>query len=98
MPWRVAARPMAQRSEEHTSELQSRQYLVCRLQPIATSFPYTTLFRSEADQSRCDHLPQTSPRLGEAHAQGSSSHPATKSSLRVPTIPMIVIHPKSTPK
>src|SRR3712207_7413590 len=26
-PWRTAAR----RSEEHTSELQSRQYLVCRL-------------------------------------------------------------------
>src|SRR3712207_8480035 len=25
------ARPRAQRSEEHTSELQSRQYLVCRL-------------------------------------------------------------------
>src|SRR3712207_7397518 len=25
------ARPIAQRSEEHTSELQSRQYLVCRL-------------------------------------------------------------------
>src|SRR3712207_8691115 len=24
-------RPMVQRSEEHTSELQSRQYLVCRL-------------------------------------------------------------------
>src|SRR3712207_8391055 len=26
-----AARPGASRSEEHTSELQSRQYLVCRL-------------------------------------------------------------------
>src|SRR5947209_16512683 len=25
------ARPLRQRSEEHTSELQSRQYLVCRL-------------------------------------------------------------------
>src|SRR3712207_7000846 len=25
------ARPVARRSEEHTSELQSRQYLVCRL-------------------------------------------------------------------
>src|SRR5258707_8408925 len=34
-PWiagRVAGlRPFASRSEEHTSELQSRQYLVCRL-------------------------------------------------------------------
>src|SRR3712207_6859704 len=27
----AAARPGAARSEEHTSELQSRQYLVCRL-------------------------------------------------------------------
>src|SRR3712207_8893167 len=28
---RVVADPAADRSEEHTSELQSRQYLVCRL-------------------------------------------------------------------
>src|SRR5947209_15217263 len=28
---RLANLPVAQRSEEHTSELQSRQYLVCRL-------------------------------------------------------------------
>src|SRR3712207_8699708 len=28
---RTAARPREARSEEHTSELQSRQYLVCRL-------------------------------------------------------------------
>src|SRR3712207_8888498 len=28
--WRFIS-PMARRSEEHTSELQSRQYLVCRL-------------------------------------------------------------------
>src|SRR3712207_6956001 len=27
----VSARPITARSEEHTSELQSRQYLVCRL-------------------------------------------------------------------
>src|SRR3712207_7569732 len=27
----AAGRPLALRSEEHTSELQSRQYLVCRL-------------------------------------------------------------------
>src|SRR3712207_8876450 len=30
-PWPQSAIPAAQRSEEHTSELQSRQYLVCRL-------------------------------------------------------------------
>src|SRR3990172_5673954 len=40
------------RSEEHTSELQSRLQLVCRLflmirrPPRSTLFPYTTLFRS----------------------------------------------------
>src|SRR5690606_38300152 len=33
------------RSEEHTSELQSRENIVCRLL-ISTLFPYTTLFRS----------------------------------------------------
>src|ERR1035441_7583996 len=42
----------AQRSEEHTSELQSLKHLVCRLffNDTATTeiytFPYTTLFRS----------------------------------------------------
>src|SRR3712207_8339096 len=30
-PTRTARRPQARRSEEHTPELQSRQYLVCRL-------------------------------------------------------------------
>src|SRR3712207_8615036 len=29
--WREVVKPTAARSEEHTSELQSRQYLVCRL-------------------------------------------------------------------
>src|SRR3712207_7014990 len=29
--WRPLRRPSPRRSEEHTSELQSRQYLVCRL-------------------------------------------------------------------
>src|SRR5437762_1636650 len=45
--WR---RPPSTRSEEHTSELQSPMYLVCRLllrsPPRFTLFPYTTLFRS----------------------------------------------------
>src|SRR3989304_5419935 len=43
----------SRRSEEHTSELQSRLHLVCRLfflnvrpPPEFTPFPYTTLFRS----------------------------------------------------
>src|SRR5947209_8992284 len=45
------SRSTMSRSEEHTSELQSRQYLVCRLllllrPTISTLFPYTTLFRS----------------------------------------------------
>src|SRR2546430_6738631 len=30
-PWRVERRPRQQRSEEHTSELQSQSNLVCRL-------------------------------------------------------------------
>src|SRR5690625_1256925 len=34
------------RSEEHTSELQSRGHLVSRPPPPAPRFPYTTLFRS----------------------------------------------------
>src|SRR5207249_2588328 len=34
------------RSEEHTSELQSRFDLVCRLRPAPTLFPRTALFRS----------------------------------------------------
>src|SRR5690606_38569545 len=39
----------AERSEEHTSELQSRENLVCRLlrPPASTLLPYTTLFRSD---------------------------------------------------
>src|SRR5207302_1254534 len=37
---------MRLRSEEHTSELQSRENLVCRRSPRSTLFPYTTLFRS----------------------------------------------------
>src|SRR3712207_2567598 len=31
LPWRLDHRLQRPRSEEHTSELQSRQYLVCRL-------------------------------------------------------------------
>src|SRR3712207_7856232 len=31
LPWRSVLDNVAYRSEEHTSELQSRQYLVCRL-------------------------------------------------------------------
>src|SRR5947209_8543416 len=48
VPVRRTAAPPEVRSEEHTSELQSRQYLVCRLllPPRSTLFPYTTLFRS----------------------------------------------------
>src|SRR3990172_2074420 len=50
---RVAADRQRRRSEEHTSELQSRLHLVCplfflmiRRPPRSTLFPYTTLFRS----------------------------------------------------
>src|SRR5436309_2702108 len=40
-----SSRPLPARSEEHTSELQSRENLVCR-PPLPTLFPYPTLFRS----------------------------------------------------
>src|SRR5690606_19703044 len=47
----IAFRLIHTRSEEHTSELQSRENLVCRLllhRPLSTTlFPYTTLFRSD---------------------------------------------------
>src|SRR3989304_6049390 len=56
---------MAPRSEGHTSELQSRLHLVCRLfflmirrPPRSTLFPYTTLFRS----SYPTRLSRASPR------------------------------------
>src|SRR3990172_3705263 len=55
------------RSEEHTSELQSRLHLVCRLfflmirrPPRSTLFPYTTLFRSRR------HLRSTGCSLGSS--------------------------------
>src|SRR3712207_7496475 len=37
---RFAQRPYHRRSEEHTSELQSRQYLVCRLLLEKKKFPH----------------------------------------------------------
>src|SRR5438034_230954 len=40
------------RSEEHTSELQSHSDLVCRLLPLPTLFPYTTLFRSACGSTK----------------------------------------------
>src|SRR5687768_13780520 len=42
------------RSEEHTSELQSRLHLVCRLPAPRRSplFPYTTLFRSSLSDTK----------------------------------------------
>src|SRR5690606_25691117 len=47
---RTTGRRPVKRSEEHTSELQSRENLVCRPLrvhvPPSALFPYTTLFRS----------------------------------------------------
>src|SRR5690606_8550393 len=49
---------LAERSEEHTSELQSRENLVCRLllrRPARSPlFPYTTLFRSGEREEPCN--------------------------------------------
>src|SRR5437762_2330146 len=51
----LLARLCVGRSEEHTSELQSPMYLVCRLllpsPPTSPLFPYTTLFRSYSSTS-----------------------------------------------
>src|SRR5690606_37123857 len=52
------------RSEEHTSELQSRENLVCRLLLVAPPrssplFPYTTLFRSRLQVQREQHVLRT---------------------------------------
>src|SRR5699024_4846078 len=53
------------RSEEHTSELQSRFDLVCCLPTTVTLFPYTTLFRSDFPITVRDTvLLGTFPRLG----------------------------------
>src|SRR3712207_8040445 len=46
----VAVTAVAGRSEEHTSELQSRQYLVCRLLLEKKKIPYNTT------QSRLNHF------------------------------------------
>src|SRR5258707_4082878 len=56
-----AATPMAPRSEEHTSELQSRQYLVCRL-----------LLEKKKTQMR-PSMPATAPSLTHADDRTSRS-------------------------
>src|SRR2546422_43879 len=67
---RSAPRP-ERRSEEHTSELQSRLHLVCRLfflmirrPPRSTLFPYTTLFRSRLHAYRLGRARQALARSG----------------------------------
>src|SRR3712207_8405626 len=45
--------PEARRSEEHTSELQSRQYLVCRL----------LLEKKQTREPSGAHIPHTSPHV-----------------------------------
>src|SRR5258707_4358135 len=49
--WKVGARLSPRRSEEHTSELQSRQYLVCRLllpKKIHTALPSSIRLRVQS--------------------------------------------------
>src|SRR2546421_6430185 len=53
---RTAARTVASRSEEHTSELQSRSDLVCRLLLEKKKTPHTTLHHSAQQiQDRSEH-------------------------------------------
>src|SRR3712207_7097149 len=49
------SQPIANRSEEHTSELQSRQYLVCRLllEKKKTHSYLRKLYRYYVDHDRC---------------------------------------------
>src|SRR3712207_7216463 len=59
-------RTFSLRSEEHTSELQSRQYLVCRLLLEKTNTPLTSSDATIKHSSRCDllHLrPAVTPAL-----------------------------------
>src|SRR5690606_23602869 len=86
------------RSEEHTSELQSRENLVCRLllemilrPPRSTLFPYTTLFRSTTTRplpprwrSNWPRSTRSTPRDWQA-ANGASSWSATLPSVIWPT-------------
>src|SRR3712207_104321 len=59
------------RSEEHTSELQSRQYLVCR-PPISALLPYTTRFRSPPSASPIPSPRSRPPRTPPAGARSST--------------------------
>src|SRR5699024_7777128 len=69
----ISAHHIEQRSEEHTSELQSRFDLVCRLLPTSTLFPYTTLFRSRKWDLHVlviDEFPKPGGRLlGQLHQE-----------------------------
>src|SRR5947209_46938 len=75
------SRSKARRSEEHTSELQSRQYLVCR--PGSTLFPYTTLFRSgglrllECMVCRSSAVPAARPERGASALVDVRAAPVT---------------------
>src|ERR1017187_2932973 len=66
------------RSEEHTSELQSPMYLVIRLPPRSTLFPYTTLFRSD----KCWAAGQAPERLRPAIAARKLRLACTHSAAR----------------
>src|SRR5258707_6074148 len=53
----IGSQPRSERSEEHTSELQSRQYLVCRLL-LANKDSYVAMaIRSDQRDDRMIHMP-----------------------------------------
>src|SRR6266496_2035975 len=62
------------RSEEHTSELQSRRDLVCRLPPLSTLFPYTTFFRSRHHRDRHRHRRSSPHRYHLRHLRHRHRH------------------------
>src|SRR5438445_7408243 len=58
----------ARRSEEHTSELQSRQYLVCRLLLEKKKKQVQKNDTEKRDTRRCGHKPHHRPRITSSDA------------------------------
>src|SRR5215203_5872631 len=63
----------SQRSEEHTSELQSRQYLVCRLLLEKKKYAYGRGGRGQG--LRCGRLFQDDVGVGAADAERGDTRP-----------------------
>src|SRR5258707_8523814 len=81
--------PLALRSEEHTSELESRQYLVCRLllekkknKPTHCYYERTNDQRTSTDHARWNLTPNTLARMAAPAITSSTTLMAKKPSSR----------------